>query len=78
MPLQQMEFPVNTGKIDQSPTYQTSLGAAFLGDSLRLLEELPDNSINLVFTSPPFALQREKAYITLEFRSIFVMKSAFS
>jgi DNA modification methylase len=62
MPLQQMEFSVDTGKIDQLPTYQTSLGAAFLGDSLRLLEELPDNSINLVFTSPPFALQREKEY----------------
>jgi DNA modification methylase len=62
MPLKQIEFPVNIGKIDQLPTYQTSLGAAFLGDSLRLLEELPDNSINLVFTSPPFALQREKEY----------------
>jgi DNA modification methylase len=48
--------------VSRSATYQTSLGAAFLGDSLQLLDKLPDNSINLVFTSPPFALQREKEY----------------
>lgn len=49
-------------KIDVPPTYQTPLGAAFLGDSLELLNQLPDQSINLVLTSPPFALQREKEY----------------
>ncbi|HMO83845.1 MAG TPA: site-specific DNA-methyltransferase, partial [Lacipirellulaceae bacterium] len=37
-------------------------GAAFCGDSLDLLAALPDSSINLVLTSPPFALQREKEY----------------
>ncbi|WP_227498535.1 site-specific DNA-methyltransferase [Synechococcus sp. PCC 7336] len=45
-----------------APTYQTGFGAAFLGDSLKLLNQLPDNSINLVLTSPPFALQRKKEY----------------
>jgi DNA modification methylase len=62
MPLQQIKLPVDVGGIELPSTYQTSLGAAFLGDSLELLERLPDNSINLVFTSPPFALQREKEY----------------
>jgi len=44
------------------PAYTTGLGAAYCGDSLDLLAELPDDSVNLVVTSPPFALQRQKAY----------------
>jgi site-specific DNA-methyltransferase (cytosine-N4-specific) len=44
------------------PAYTTRLGAAYCGDSLDLLPRLPDSSINLVVTSPPFALQREKEY----------------
>ncbi|MEQ1603954.1 MAG: site-specific DNA-methyltransferase [Pyrinomonadaceae bacterium] len=44
------------------PVFATDLGAAFHGDSLDLLAKLPDNSINLVMTSPPFALQRKKEY----------------
>ncbi len=43
-------------------SYYTSFGASYIGDSLNLLSELPDNSINLVITSPPFALLREKEY----------------
>lgn len=48
------------------PAYFTSKGAAFVGDSRELLAELPDNSVNLVMTSPPFALQRQKAYGNLD------------
>ena len=44
------------------PAYTTKLGAAYCGDSLELLAAMPDSSINLVMTSPPFALQRQKAY----------------
>ena len=44
------------------PAYTTPLGAAYVGDAMKLLEELPDGSINLVVTSPPFALQRQKEY----------------
>jgi DNA modification methylase len=44
------------------PVYSTSLGSAFQGDALDLLRELKDESVNLVFTSPPFALQRQKEY----------------
>lgn len=42
--------------------YKTSLGAAYVGDSRKLLKEVPNNSINLVVTSPPFSLLRKKDY----------------
>ena len=42
--------------------YCTRKGTAIIGDSLELMKELPDNSINLVITSPPFALSRPKEY----------------
>jgi DNA modification methylase len=48
--------------LQSNPSYFTSFGAAYTGDSLDLLKEVPDNSINLVITSPPFALLREKEY----------------
>jgi DNA modification methylase len=44
------------------PVYSTELGSAFQGNALDLLKELDDESVNLVFTSPPFALQRQKEY----------------
>jgi site-specific DNA-methyltransferase (cytosine-N4-specific) len=44
------------------PAYTTSNGAAYCGDSRELLRHLPDESLDLVMTSPPFALQRQKAY----------------
>src|SRR5260221_14509626 len=44
------------------PYYATALGKAFLGDSLELMRLLPDASVNLVMTSPPFALVYKKAY----------------
>ncbi len=42
--------------------YKTALGAAYLGDSLKLIAEVPDASIDLICTSPPFALLRKKEY----------------
>lgn len=42
--------------------YKTNLGKAFYGDSLELIPQLEDNSIDLVMTSPPFALLRKKEY----------------
>ena len=45
-----------------SPSYTTEYGGAYCGDSIDLLKELAPASINLVFTSPPFALQRPKSY----------------
>ncbi|KVD68994.1 DNA methyltransferase [Burkholderia ubonensis] len=52
--------------IKKTPAYSTSNGAAFIGDSMELLAELPDDSVSLVITSPPFALQRQKEYGNLE------------
>ena len=45
-----------------NPFYKTKQGAAYLGDSLELLKSIPDKSINLILTSPPFALTRKKEY----------------
>lgn len=42
--------------------YSTELGSAHVGDSLTLLRELPDNSINAIITSPPYALHFQKEY----------------
>jgi site-specific DNA-methyltransferase (cytosine-N4-specific) len=47
---------------NQNSLYSTSLGSAYVADSLEMLDQLPDNSVNLVMTSPPFALQRQKDY----------------
>jgi len=49
-------------KLNCQPYYQTDLGAAYLGDSLDLLPQIPNESIDLIFTSPPFALLRKKEY----------------
>lgn len=46
--------------------YRTGLGAAFLGDSIKLCRNLPDMSIDLIMTSPPFALRRKKEYGNVE------------
>lgn len=43
------------------PLYRTAYGAAFIGDSLDLLDQLKE-PINLVVTSPPFCLQRQKQF----------------
>jgi site-specific DNA-methyltransferase (cytosine-N4-specific) len=45
-----------------TPAYKTQLGACYCGDSLELLAQLDDDSVNLVLTSPPFALLRSKEY----------------
>jgi site-specific DNA-methyltransferase (cytosine-N4-specific) len=44
------------------PYYSTEQGSAYLGDSIKLLKEIKSNSINLICTSPPFALLRQKSY----------------
>ncbi len=44
------------------PYYTTKAGAAYLGDSLELMKQLDDASVDLICTSPPFALLRQKSY----------------
>src|ERR1700720_2186201 len=45
-----------------SPLYSTDFGAAYVGDSLPLLRKLPAESVDLVLTSPPYALHFKKEY----------------
>lgn len=42
--------------------YYTKLGHVYVGDSCNLLASIVDNSVDLIITSPPFALQRKKEY----------------
>lgn len=42
--------------------YTTRRGMQLCGDSVELLAQLPDQSADLVLTSPPFALLRKKSY----------------
>lgn len=44
------------------PYFKTARGAAYLGDSESLLARIPDASVNLIFTSPPYALHFKKEY----------------
>lgn len=47
---------------NRAEAYRTRHGAAFVGDALELLKELPSSSVNLVVTSPPYALHFKKKY----------------
>lgn len=53
------EVPITTR---QKAYYSRPLGAAYLGDSLELTRHVESESVNLILTSPPFALTRKKAY----------------
>lgn len=44
------------------PAYTTTWGAAYQGDSAVLMHGLPDQSLDLVITSPPYALHFKKEY----------------
>lgn len=44
------------------PYFKTELGKAYLGDTLDIIKHVPDSSVNLVLTSPPFALTSQKEY----------------
>jgi site-specific DNA-methyltransferase (cytosine-N4-specific) len=46
----------------KTPYFVSRLGAAYCGDSLEMLKTLPSASVNLVVTSPPYALHFKKAY----------------
>lgn len=45
-----------------SPFYATALGSAYLEDALAVLRGIPDDSVNAIVTSPPYALHFKKAY----------------
>jgi site-specific DNA-methyltransferase (cytosine-N4-specific) len=47
---------------ETAPYYETRLGAAYVGNSSDLIREVSDESVDLIVTSPPFALTRQKKY----------------
>lgn len=53
------------GRFDR-PAYRTAHGAAYVADSREFLATLPDQSVNLVVTSPPYALHFKKEYGNVE------------
>lgn len=56
------ENPMATLMPDITPYYYTDFGAAYLGDSAQLLKKVPSESVDLVLTSPPYALVFKKEY----------------
>lgn len=42
--------------------YRTRLGSMYHGDALKVMARMKDESVDLILTSPPFALARPKAY----------------
>ncbi len=48
--------------IQAAPYFKTKEGAAYLGDSAELLTGLRESSVNLIMTSPPYALHFKKEY----------------
>lgn len=46
----------------ETHVYQTRHGLQLCADSREILRALPENSIDLIVTSPPFALLRQKSY----------------
>ncbi len=42
--------------------YSTQLGEAWLGDSIAFFPQVANESVDLILTSPPFALKRKKEY----------------
>lgn len=58
------------GRRTSTPIYQTNLGSAYCGDSLKVLCSKPVSAhkgkVQLAFTSPPFPLNTKKSYGNLQ------------
>lgn len=44
------------------PVFRTGSGAMYLGDAAKLLAQMPGQSVDVVVTSPPYALEFKKEY----------------
>lgn len=53
---------IKDNDISINPFYSKNYGEAYLGDSRKILERMKDSCVNLILTSPPFALTRKKEY----------------
>jgi site-specific DNA-methyltransferase (cytosine-N4-specific) len=58
MSQQQLPLPLNGATAELPDWYDT----LFIGDCLHVLPALPDNSVDLIVTSPPYADNRKKTY----------------
>ncbi|HEV8063091.1 MAG TPA: site-specific DNA-methyltransferase [Gemmataceae bacterium] len=52
----------SSASANAAPNYLTKMGRAYCADAIDVLRRLPDASVSLALTSPPFALRRQKAY----------------
>lgn len=59
-------FVAREPELPYTPAYRTRLGAAYASDSRSLLSALPKDSVDLVLTSPPYALHFKKEYGNVE------------
>ncbi|MEI7934858.1 MAG: hypothetical protein WCH30_07380 [Chlorobiaceae bacterium] len=55
--------------MQSTPLYRTAKGEAYVGNSLELLAELPDNCIDLVMTSPPLHFDAKRVTAMLRRQS---------
>ena len=55
-------FPFDTSSTESFELYRTEFGKTVVTKSEDFLPSFPDESVDLVFTSPPFALLRQKSY----------------
>lgn len=62
LPFEVAERPHVAHDFRLKPAYRTALGAAVNGDALDVLQSLPEGSVQLVVTSPPYALHFKKEY----------------
>jgi site-specific DNA-methyltransferase (cytosine-N4-specific) len=53
---------VTEWRFREIPFYTTQYGAAYLGDAITFLRQMEPESVDLIVTSPPFALKRKKEY----------------
>ena len=46
----------------EEPYFKTDFGVVFCDDALNILRNIPDDSLDLIMTSPPFGLIKKKEY----------------
>lgn len=51
---------------NREPYFEGKLGVAYVGDALEILVGVPSDSVDLIFTSPPYALHFKKEYGNVE------------
>jgi DNA modification methylase len=65
-PISSIKLVAREPSFPHQPAYRTARGAAYTADARSLLAALPDESVNLVVTSPPYALHFKKEYGNVE------------